>query len=199
MELTGCFLNKYNSYPNSLVRLPVQKKNLYLLKISAMENTILNKQQIEQKIVRIAHEIVENTFSHNRIFIAGISGNGMILAEKIAAIVKTVADQQIELVTITLDKEAPLSHPVKLSCPSDDLTHSVVILVDDVINSGRTMQYALMKILETPVDFIKTVTLVDRTHRRYPIRADFVGITLTTTLKDRVEVTFENEARAYLV
>lgn len=164
-----------------------------------MVNTVLNKQQIEQKIVRIAHEIVENTFSHNQIFIAGISGNGMILAEKIATLVKSVANQQVELVTITLDKEAPLSHPVKLSCPPEDLIHSVIILVDDVINSGRTMQYALMKILETPVDFIKTVTLVDRTHRRYPIRADFVGITLTTTLKDRVEVTFENEARAYLV
>jgi pyrimidine operon attenuation protein/uracil phosphoribosyltransferase len=74
-----------------------------------------------------------------------------------------------------------------------------VVLVDDVINSGRTMQYGLMKILERPVKTVKTVALVDRLHRRFPIRADFVGVTLSTTLKDRVEVSFEGEPQAYLI
>ncbi|MEY3438990.1 MAG: hypothetical protein RL265_1575, partial [Bacteroidota bacterium] len=75
-----------------------------------------------------------------------------------------------------------------------------IILVDDVLNSGKTMQYSLVKLLERPTKSIKTVALVDRTHRRYPIKADFVGISLSTTLKERVEIDLDGEnSKAYLV
>lgn len=164
-----------------------------------METLVLNTSRLEQKITRIAHEIVENTFEVEHIFIAGISGNGVILAEKLVELIRTLSDQQLHLFNITVEKDAPLSKSIEISIDTDSLKDATVILVDDVINSGRTMQYALMKILESPVNSVKTVALVDRKHRRYPIKADFVGLTLSTTLKERVEVTFGDESVAYLV
>ena len=164
-----------------------------------METLVLNTTRLEQKIMRIAHEIVENTFEVDQIFIAGISGNGVILAERLVDIIKTISNQQLYLFNVTIEKDAPLNNSISISIAPDKLNNSTVILVDDVINSGRTMQYALMKILESPVNSVKTVALVDRMHRRYPIKADFVGLTLSTTLKERVEVSFENDPVAYLV
>lgn len=164
-----------------------------------METLVLNTTRLEQKITRIAHEIVENTFEVDNLFIAGISGNGAILAEKLVELIRSISNQKLQLFNITVEKDAPLSKSIEISIDSDSLKDATIILVDDVINSGRTMQYALMKILESPVKSVKTVALVDRKHRRYPIKADFVGLTLSTTLKERVEVTFGDEPVAYLV
>ena len=80
------------------------------------------------------------------------------------------------------------------------MKNGYIVLIDDVLNSGKTMQYALMEVLQFPTKAIKTLTLVDRTHRRFPIKANFIGLSLSTTLKDRVEVILsENEEKAYLV
>ena len=99
-----------------------------------------------------------------------------------------------------LDKIDPLSHPISLSIQEETLNNAYVILIDDVINSGSTMQYALKKMLQKPTKAIKTVVLIDRMHRRYPIKADFVGMSLSTTLKERVEVFLEpNSYKAILV
>ena len=164
-----------------------------------METLVLNTTQLEQKVTRIAHEIVENTFEESTIFIAGINGNGAILAERLVHLINSFSKQTVTLFHIKLEKDQPLSTPIELSCSSLELENATVILVDDVINSGSTVQYALMKILENPVKSVKTVALVDRMHRRYPIKADFVGLTLSTTLKERVEVSFNGDAVAYLV
>jgi pyrimidine operon attenuation protein/uracil phosphoribosyltransferase len=110
------------------------------------------------------------------------------------------SDQQIEVFEISVDKEEPWKKPITLSIEEDRLKNGYIILVDDVLNSGKTMQYSLVKLLERPTKSIKTVALVDRTHRRYPIKADFVGISLSTTLKERVEIDLDGEnSKAYLV
>ena len=101
---------------------------------------------------------------------------------------------------ITVNKDEPWKDPISLSIDEQELKNAYIILVDDVLNSGKTMQYALMKFLERPTKAIKTVALVDRTHRRYPIKADFVGLSLSTTLKERVEVTLsDSDSKAFLV
>jgi pyrimidine operon attenuation protein/uracil phosphoribosyltransferase len=101
---------------------------------------------------------------------------------------------------IIVNKEEPWKDPIELSIPDSDLKNAYILLVDDVLNSGKTMQYSLIKFLERATKSIKTVALVDRTHRRYPIKADFVGLSLSTTLKERVEVEMnESNSRAYLV
>ena len=162
--------------------------------------SILTHTQVEQKITRLAHQIIENCFNEGEVFLGGICGNGIILGEKMKDIIEKESNLKINLFEITLDKNNPLDNPIKLSIDEDQLTDSFVILIDDVINSGITMQYALKKILQKPTKSIKTVVLNDRMHRRYPIKADFVGMSLSTTLKERVEVFFEpNSYKAILV
>ncbi|MBI3237646.1 MAG: phosphoribosyltransferase [Flavobacteriia bacterium] len=161
---------------------------------------VLNQQQIEQKITRLSHEIIENTYGETSLFIGGIVGNGEVFADQIAKIIQQHTKLELTVFTVDLHKDFPLEHPISCSIDPTTLKGKTVILVDDVINSGTTMQYGLMKILEQPVRSVKTVALVDRLHRRYPIKCDFVGMTLTTTLKDRVEVMPSNGSlEAFLV
>ncbi len=158
-----------------------------------METQVLSHLQIEQKINRIAFQIIENNFEESKLFIGGITGKGSLLAKRIMEVLSQNSDIILEFFTVTVDKQNPLNKPVETSIDVTKFENGVVILVDDVLNSGSTMQYALVKLLEVATKRIKTVALVDRRHRRYPVKCDFVGLTLSTTLKDRVEVQVENE------
>jgi pyrimidine operon attenuation protein/uracil phosphoribosyltransferase len=153
---------------------------------------VLTQMQIEQKIMRIAHQILENTSEEKTIYLAGICGNGIRIADKLSVILKANTEQEVVVFEIILDKENPWDHPIELTLETSAWKNGFIVLVDDVLNSGKTMQFALVKLLQHPTKAIKTVALVDRRHRRYPIKCDFVGITLSTTLKDRVEIDFEN-------
>ncbi len=161
---------------------------------------VLNQQQIAQKINRLAHELVENSYGETELFIGGIIGNGEIFAKQIASIVRENSKQKITEFTIDLHKEKPLEHPINCSVDQGLFKGKMVVVVDDVINSGTTMQYAVIKVLEQSVRSVKTLALVDRMHRRYPIKCDFVGVTLSTTLGERVEVLPSNNSlEAFLV
>ena len=164
-----------------------------------MNTVVLNELQINQKLQRIAYEIIENNFEDKELYLVGITGNGVKLVDSLEKILSNITDQKIIKAEVTVNKKDPFSQPIKLSCDSKLFKNATVILIDDVINSGKTMQYALVKILEQPIRKVKTVALVDRKHRRYPIRCDYVGLTLSTTLQDRVEVDFSKDAVAYLV
>lgn len=161
---------------------------------------ILSNQDIEQKINRLAHQIIENSFEENEIHIGGIVGNGVLLASKLSLIITKHSNLKVNPFEIIMNKSEPWSEPITLSSEVDSLKNGFIILVDDVLNSGKTMQYALTEILRFPTKAIKTVALVDRKHRKFPIKADFVGLELSTTLKERVEIIFkESEQKAYLV
>ena len=164
-----------------------------------MNTVVLNETQIEQKVKRIAYEILENNFEAETLFLFGVKGNGSALARELVNILKEITDQKIVFAEITVNKQKPLSEEIKVSIDLKDIENQTVILIDDVINSGKTMQYALIKLLEYPTKRIKTVALVDRKHRRYPIRCDYVGLTLSTTLQDRIEVNLDGIKEAYLV
>jgi pyrimidine operon attenuation protein / uracil phosphoribosyltransferase len=160
---------------------------------------ILNHQQIEQKIIRIGHQLMENCFEEERIFIGGIAGNGSIIAQKLTKIIRENSGIEVICFEITVNKDEPWSEAIQLNIDEKELKKGCIILVDDVINSGKTMQYALMKFLEQATKAIKTVALVDRQHRRYPIKTDFAGLGLSTTLKNHVEVDLtETDSKAYL-
>jgi pyrimidine operon attenuation protein/uracil phosphoribosyltransferase len=160
---------------------------------------ILTKKDIDQKIIRLGHQVLENCFEEPEIFIGGICGNGFKIAEELKKIISSESNQKVEVFEVIVNKDEPWSEPIRLSIPQERLKNAYIFLVDDVLNSGKTMQHALVKFLEHPTKAIKTVALVDRTHRRYPIKADFVGISLSTTLKERVEIVMdEQETYAYL-
>lgn len=161
---------------------------------------ILSSRDIKQKTERLAHQLIENTFEEETIFIGGIDGNGIVLAESLAAIMRNHSESKIVVFTIHINKSEPWSEPIRLSASKEDLKNAYIILVDDVFNSGKTMQFALVEVLQFPTKAIKTVALVDRKHRRFPINANFVGLSLSTTLKNRVEVDLTpGEEKAYLI
>lgn len=164
-----------------------------------MKTLVLDERQINQKIDRIAYEILENNFDDDIIILIGIRGNGYIIAQELGEILKKIGSQEIIVCKIDIDKKDPFKKKITTSIPIESIDKKTVILIDDVINSGRTMQYALMKILERPIKRVKTVALVDRKHRNYPIRCDYDGLTLSTTLQDRIEVELKGNRQAFLI
>ena len=162
------------------------------------KNVILTQDVIEKKIKRIAYEIYEHNSDEQEIILAGIWDRGMILAEKIAAILQEISPLRIRLLQLNLDKQRP--EAVILS-EEMDFNGRTIVLVDDVANSGRTMLYALKPFLQFLPKKIQTAVLVDRKHKSFPLSVDFVGYSLATTLQDMVMVDMEeNEIRsAYLV
>ncbi|MDP4797376.1 MAG: phosphoribosyltransferase family protein [Crocinitomicaceae bacterium] len=161
---------------------------------------ILSKQDIEKKINRLAFQLLENCFEEQSLFLGGIVGNGIVIANRIAKIIQSNSKVNVIVFEIKINKSEPWAEKTVLTANKEDLKNGYIVLIDDVLNSGKTMQYALMEILQFPTKAIKTLTLVDRTHRRFPIKADFVGLSLSTTLKNRVEVILsEKDEKAYLV
>ncbi len=168
-----------------------------------METIILDSKQIKQKTERIAYEIYENSFHENILFVGGIKGNGFEFAERIVEKLNDISTnsyvQGIRLFEISINKANPLNHSIDLSLTDEELNNSSIILVDDVINSGSTLLHATSRILQQKVNTIKTAVLVNRTHRKFPILADYVGLDITTTLQDNIVVEFGDKERAYLV
>jgi pyrimidine operon attenuation protein/uracil phosphoribosyltransferase len=161
-------------------------------------NIILNNLEIEHKIKRIAYQIYETFVDEDTIVIAGISKNGYIFAEKIAKSLAAISNIEIILCEVYIDKLNPNS-AISTSIPKEEYENKGLILVDDVLNSGTTLAYGIKHFLEVPLKKFKTAVLVDRNHKKYPVKADFKGISLSTSLQEHVQVVFEKEeSYAYL-
>ncbi|HYG51941.1 MAG TPA: phosphoribosyltransferase family protein [Flavobacteriales bacterium] len=153
---------------------------------------ILDHVQVEQKINRIAYELFETNYTEPVLYLVGITGQGLTLSNRLGEILQKISGKKIENFEISLNKDNPLDAEIKLSADLSYFNNKPVILVDDVLNSGRTLIYSAHYLLQAPLKKMQTVCLVDRWHRRFPIRADFVGLTLSTTLQEHIEVVFEN-------
>ena len=177
------------------------KRTVYLsLKKNAMiQNIILNHIEIEHKVKRIAYQIYETFAEEDEIILAGIANNGYVFAEKIGSILKTISDTEITLCEVKVDKQNPFNQ-ITTSIPKEVYSNKSIVLVDDVLNSGTTLIYGVKHFLDMPIKKIKTAVLVDRNHKKFPVKADFKGISLSTSLKEHVHVVFENNNNyAYLV
>ena len=157
---------------------------------SMNQNIILNNQEIDHKIKRIAYQIFETFVDEKEIIMAGISNNGFTLAKKISAALNTISDLKVTLCEVKIDKQNPFN-PIVTSIPKENYNNKNIILVDDVLNSGSTLIYGVKHFLEVPVKKFKTVVLVDRNHKKFPVKADFKGISLSTSSKEHVHVVFE--------
>ncbi len=156
---------------------------------------ILNSKQIEQKINRIAYQIYENNYGEKEIILAGIGGNGYILAKRITDVMQEIAPLKIKLIEIAIDKKNPMAQEIKINLSNKDLSEKVIVLVDDVLNSGKTMIFGAKPFLATPVKRLTTAVLVDRGHNRYPIKADIVGLSLSTTLQEHITVELNKKGK----
>lgn len=164
-----------------------------------MPNTILNHQEIEHKIRRIAYQIYETFADEQEVVIAGITNNGFILAQKIGQILNEITESNIILCEVKIDKIHPYN-PITTSISPETYQNKCIVLVDDVLNSGTTLIYGVKHFLEVPVKKFKTVVLIDRNHKKYPVKADFKGLSLSTSSKEHVQVVFEPQNdHAYLV
>jgi pyrimidine operon attenuation protein/uracil phosphoribosyltransferase len=163
------------------------------------QNIILTHQEIEHKIKRIAYQIYETFVDEEEIVIAGIATNGFIFAQKIAAALQEIATLKIALCEVNVNKQHPES-AIQTSLSKEDYANKGLILVDDVLNSGTTLIYAVRHFLDVPLTKFKTAVLVDRNHKKYPVKADFKGISLSTSLLEHVRVVFDKNGQntAYL-
>ena len=160
------------------------------------KNIILTHQEIEHKIRRIAYQIYETFVEEEEIVIAGIASNGYIFAEKLALALELISPIKVALCKVQINKLNP-QLPVTTSITKEDYANKGLILVDDVLNSGTTLIYAVRHFIDVPLKKFKTAVLVDRNHKKYPVKADFKGISLSTSLREHVQVVFDDDKNSY--
>ncbi len=162
-------------------------------------NIILDNLQIKQKTRRIAFQILESNSREKEVIIIGIVGNGYLFAKMIVNELKKISDLKITICEVFINKKNPLDK-ITSSLDEDDYKNKSIVLVDDVLNSGATLIYGIKYFLNVPLKRFKTAVLVNRNHKKYPVKADFKGISLSTSIKEHVQVEFnETNAIAYLV
>ncbi len=149
---------------------------------------ILHTKKVQQMIERMVHEIVENFYGEKELTIIGVRSMGSKLANRICSRLEELDHFSINYYDLEIEKDNPLKSPITLLPEASSLKGKRVLLIDDVLNSGRTMIYAAQHILLEPVKSLTTLCLVNRIHRRFPIKADIVGVSLSTTLKEHILV-----------
>ena len=163
------------------------------------KNKILDYHLVKKKIRRISLQIIETNSIDDEIIIAGIENNGYVIAKKICNEIKKISDKKIQLCSIKIDKKNPRKEII-VSLVEEKYKNKSVVIVDDVLNSGSTLMYAVKYFLNTKLKKLKTAVLVDRNHKKYPIKADYKGLSLSTSIQNHVEVSIdENEINTYLV
>ena len=155
---------------------------------------ILNHRQIQQKIKRLAIEVLERNTEEDELIVAGINNSGLTFAQLIVAELQQLTDSPIHLTRILLNPADPISQPIQIEMPLDQLDQKAILIVDDVANTGRTLFYACQPLLSILPHKIEVAVLVDRTHKSFPIAVDYVGLSLATTLKENIRVQLQEDA-----
>ena len=153
------------------------------------ETLILNNLQINHKIKRIAYQIYENNLSEQEVILAGIVGDGYKLAERFKKELEKISKLRVILCEVKINKRNP-RQAITTSLSPAEYQDKAVILVDDVLNSGSTLIYGVKHFLDVPLKVFRTAVLVDRSHKRFPVKADYKGISLSTSLNEVVKVIF---------
>ena len=164
-----------------------------------IKNIILDDSQIRNKIKRISLEITEDNINENEIVIVGVEPKGFKIAEEILKNIKKISKIDLTLCKIKIDKKNPYKE-LSISIDTDYLKNRSVVLVDDVLNSGSTLIYSAKYLLNIKLKKLKTAVLINRSHTKFPITANFNGLSLSTSLQNHIEVKFEeNSIKAYLI
>jgi pyrimidine operon attenuation protein/uracil phosphoribosyltransferase len=156
-------------------------------------NVILDHKAINHKIRRIAFQIYESNVNEKEIILAGIDKNGYVFAKKLKTVLQKISDLNPILCKVTINKKQPWED-ITTSITTEDYKNKSLILVDDVLNSGTTLIYGVKHFLNVPLKQFKTAVLVNRNHKKYPVKADFKGISLSTSLHEHVHVVLEGKS-----
>ena len=158
---------------------------------------ILNHEQIQHKIKRIAYQIYETNVNETELIIAGIANNGYIFAERLYKELTDISEIKVSLCKITMNKKNPLN-TVKTDLDLNNFNNKAIVIADDVLSSGTTLMYAVQHLLNVPLKRLKTTVLVNRNHKKFPVKADFKGLSLSTSSHNNVEVVFGDSDTVYL-
>lgn len=161
------------------------------------DSTILNHRQIQQKTRRIAYQILEDHLKEEKIVLAGIANSGYAFAQELKKVLREISDLIIIDCEVEINKKNPIE-AIKTSLQPSDYKELSIVLVDDVLNSGATLIYGVKHFLEVPVKQIKTAVLVDRSHKKFPVKADYKGLSLSTSLSETVQVSFGKQHQVEL-
>lgn len=158
------------------------------------EHLILSASDSKMKLERIAFEIYENNFQEEEIILAGIFDKGFLMAELLLFYLNKIDSSIIvTLIKVSLDKFSPTQSTIELDVSFEYLNNKSIILIDDVLNSGRTLAYSLRPFLKSEIKKIQIAVLINRGHKSFPVSADYVGYELSTTLMEHIDVRFENK------
>ena len=163
------------------------------------KNVIINDNQIRRKFKRISYQILETNLQNSVIVIAGIESNGYLIAKELKKTLNKLSNIEVILCKVKIDKKNPRK-PIETSISKDEYSNKSIVLVDDVLNSGSTLVYAVKHFLEVELSQFKTAVLVDRNHKKFPVKADYKGISLSTSIQSQVIVEFKgSKIQAILV
>jgi pyrimidine operon attenuation protein / uracil phosphoribosyltransferase len=165
---------------------------------TAEKSLVLDHHQVIQKITRMAFEIYENNFKEKLLVLAGIDGQGYTLAKALGKEIEAISPLTIIVVKVSLDKLAPQQSEVSLDVDPKELRKKCIILIDDVLNTGRTLAYGMKPFLDIEVKKIEVAVLVNRSHTLFPILPQYNGYQLSTTLSEHVEVVLGKKSAVYL-
>ncbi|MFI2743976.1 phosphoribosyltransferase family protein [Zhouia sp. PK063] len=159
--------------------------------MTTTQNRILNHEEIQHKIQRIAYQIYETFINEDEIIIAGIADSGLAFAKKIAVVFQDISNIKVTLCEVNMNKKNPRG-TITATLSEEEFKNKCIVLADDVLNSGETLIYGVAHFLNVPLKKFKTAVLVDRSHKRYPVKADFKGISLSTSIQEHVNVVFKD-------
>jgi pyrimidine operon attenuation protein/uracil phosphoribosyltransferase len=148
---------------------------------------ILDSNQINQKILRLSWQVFEDNFSEKEIVLVGIGEQGLLIAEQVKFHLNTISKLKTTVFMIDVDRDKPFNK-VSTELTENDYKNKVIILIDDVLHSGKTLTYAFKTFLDTSVKKMAVLVLIDRNHNTFPVKANYVGLSLSTTLKEYIEV-----------
>ena len=166
--------------------------------MSGQRTLVLDHDRVQRKLQRIAIQLHEENHEEKDLVIVGVAPRGIKVAERLAEILRKNSGIKVEALQLKLDKDKPLERPVELNAPLESLAGRSVVLVDDVLMSGRTLMHAAAHLVRVPLKKLTTVVLVDRRHRTYPIRADIAGLTLSTTMQEHISVELGKQDGVFL-
>ena len=151
----------------------------------AQKNNILTSEVAEKKMRRMALEIIENNSDEKEIILAGIKDSGTVVATCIQKMLAEFSPVKTELVEISLDKRYPKEVTLNKEL---DFNNKIIIIVDDVANSGKTLLYALKPFLSFHPKKVQSLVLVERCHNSFPVHPDYVGLSVSTTMQEHIYV-----------
>ena len=153
---------------------------------------ILNDNQISQKILRLSWQVYEDNFSEKEITLVGIGDQGLLIAEQVKIHLNTISKLKTSVLKINVDRDKPFNK-VNPELPKNEYSNKVIILIDDVLHSGKTLTYAFKNFLDTSIKKMAVLVLIDRNHNSFPVKANYVGLSLSTTLKEYIEVVLKGK------